>query len=176
MSEVWTCSGGAAVEYIKITELKPLSRNTRNHPESQIEALAHSIRDFGFINPIIINADKEILVGNGRFEAAKRLGLDAVPAIMVTSLTPEQERAFAIIENKLTEDATWNYELLNSEIEAIGLDMSKYGFENFLDSAADGSESGRADIKAKNEELSLDLFGDEEFKFTCDACGFRFNI
>ena len=163
------------METIKISDLKALSQNVRNHPEHQLEAMVRSIRDFGFINPIIINAENEILVGNGRTEAAKRAGLDEIPAIRVTNLTPDQEKAVAIIENKLTEEGSWDYELLNSEIEAIGIDMEQYGFENFLEQAADGSEPGREHIKAENEELSLDLFEDEEFEYTCDACGFRFN-
>lgn len=164
------------MEYLKIDDLKFMANNVRNHPAHQLEALAESIRNFGFLNPILINQENEIIAGNGRAEAARLAGLEEIPAIRIESLTPEQERAYAIIENKITESGTWNYELLNTEIEAIGLDMSKYGFENFLQNKVDVEELPKEiTIKEGGKELHLGTFEDEEFQYTCEACGFHFN-
>ena len=163
------------MEQIKISELHFLENNVRLHPEAQIKALEESIKEFGFINPIVVDENNKVLVGNGRVEAAKNVGVKTVPAIRVKNLTEDQKRAYIIIENKLIEAGGWNYELLNSEIEAIGMDMTRFGFEKFSGmEIVDGDEIQKT-FKNTNQELDFDLFDDDNFKFTCENCGFRFN-
>ena len=163
------------MEQIKISELHFLENNVRSHPAEQIKALEESIKEFGFINPIVIDEGNKVLVGNGRVEAANNVGIKTVPAIRVENLTEDQKRAYIIIENKLIEAGGWNYELLNSEIEAIGMDMTRFGFEKFSGmEIVDGDEIQKT-FKNTNQELDFDLFDDDNFEFTCENCGFRFN-
>lgn len=163
------------MEKIKTSSLHFLENNVRSHPEEQIRALEESIKEFGFINPIVIDENNNVLVGNGRVEAAINVGVKTVPAIRVTNLTEDQKRAYIIIENKLIEAGGWNYELLNSEIEAIEMDMTRFGFEKFSDmEIVEGNEIQKT-FKNTNQELDFELFDDDNFEFTCEKCGFRFN-
>lgn len=163
------------MEKIKTSSLHFLENNVRSHPEEQIRALEESIKEFGFINPIVIDENNNVLVGNGRVEAAINVGVKTVPAIRVTNLTEDQKRAYIIIENKLIEAGGWNYELLNSEIEAIEMDMTRFGFEKFSDmEIVEGNEIQKT-FKNTNQELDFELFDDDNFEFTCENCGFRFN-
>ena len=163
------------METIKVSDLHFLENNVRNHPEEQIQALEESIKEFGFINPIVVDEDNNILVGNGRVEAAINVGIKKVPAVRVTDLTDDQKRSYIIIENKLIEAGGWNYELLNSEIEAIGMDMTRFGFEKFEAMEVVKGDEIQKVVKNTNQELDFDLFDDDNFEFTCEKCGFRFN-
>lgn len=175
MSKMRAQIGGACMmEYVKTDELVFSSKNPRNHPEEQIEKLINSIRDFGFINPVLIDENNIIIVGNGRTMAAKRIGLTEVPVFRIENLTEEQKKAYAIIENKLTEEGDWNYDLLNSELEAIGLDMTRYGFEEFENMKVIDPEDEQEVINT-NTEYEWSDFDDENFTYECDACGFQFN-
>lgn len=82
------------METIKVSDLHFLENNVRNHPEEQIQALEESIKEFGFINPIVVDEDNNILVGNGRVEAAINVGIKKVPAVRVTDLTDDQKRSY----------------------------------------------------------------------------------
>ena len=163
------------METIKTSDLHFLENNVRNHPEEQIRALEESIKEFGFINPIVVDEDNNILVGNGRVEAAINVGIKKVPAVRVSDLTDDQKRSYIIIENKLIEAGGWNYELLNSEIEAIGMDMTRFGFEKFESMEVVKGDEIQKVVKNTNQELDFDLFDDDNFEFTCENCGFRFN-
>lgn len=163
------------MEEIRIAELHFLENNVREHPAEQIKALEESIKEFGFINPIIIDEGNKILVGNGRVEAAINVGIEKVPAIRVSDLTEDQKRAYIIIENKLIEAGGWNYDLLNSEIEAIGIDMTRFGFEKFTEMDIVESDEMEKPVANTNQELNFELFDDDNFEFTCENCGFKFN-
>ena len=163
------------MEEIKVSELHFLENNVRSHPEEQIRALEESIKEFGFINPIVVDENNKVLVGNGRVEAAMNIGIKKVPAIRVENLTEDQKRAYIIIENKLIEAGGCNYELLNSEIEAIGLDMTRFGFEKFSGMEIVEGDEIQKTFKNTNQELDFNLFDDDNFEFTCENCGFRFN-
>lgn len=117
-------------QYIKISELKPYENNARTHSIEQIEAICNSIKEFGFINPVIIDENDMILVGHGRIEAAKVLGIDEAPYRRVTNLTEDQKRAYILADNKLSDLGGWDEELLAQELEEIELDMSLFGFED----------------------------------------------
>ena len=96
-----------------------------------MDAVANSIREFGFKVPIILDRNKEIVAGHTRLKAAKRLGLEEVPCIIADDLTPEQIRAFRLADNKVAELAEWDFETLEQEMEALADDfnMEDFGFD-----------------------------------------------
>ena len=116
------------IEYKKIDELIPYINNPRNNDEA-VDAVANSIKEFGFKNPIIVDKGLEIIAGHTRFKASKKLGLDKVPVIVADDLTEEQIKALRLADNKVAELATWDDDLLNAELEGLSLDMEQFGFE-----------------------------------------------
>ena len=117
----------------KINELKPYKNNPRNNKEA-VKYVANSIKEFGFKVPIIIDKNNEIIAGHTRLEASKELGLKEVPCIIANDLTEEQVKAFRLADNKVSEVAEWNFDLLDEELKDITeLDMSDFGFDLDLD-------------------------------------------
>lgn len=162
---------------IKISELSPYENNARTHSNEQIEAICNSIREFGFINPVIIDENNMILVGHGRIEAAKVLGIDEAPYKRVENLTDEQKRAYILADNKLSDLGSWDNELLTQELDNISLDMSLFGFEDFnieLEDT-DTTESETSQTITSGGELDIDEYSDDNFNCTCPRCGFKFN-
>src|SRR5438874_3696199 len=100
--------------------LKPAARNARTHSQKQIRQIANSIRQFGFINPIIVDDHNRIIAGHGRYEAAKLLDMREVEIIRVSHLTEEEIRAYMLADNKLAENAGWDAELLRIELGELG--------------------------------------------------------
>lgn len=128
------------IEYKKIEELSPYQNNARNHGEEDIEAIAESIKAFGFNDPIGI-WHGEIVEGHGRLEAAKLLGLKEVPCLNLEHLTDEERRAYALAHNKTAELSAWDYEIRSEELEGIeSIDMSLFGFKDESFSPADYSD------------------------------------
>lgn len=116
-----------------IGDLQPYDRNARIHDKKQVRQIANSIKQFGFNVPILIDGNKRIIAGHGRLMAAKELGLKKVPVISIEHLTEAQKRAFIIADNKLTENAGWNLEILNLEFSDLsnldlGFDLDITGF------------------------------------------------
>lgn len=116
--------------YKKIDELIPYENNPR-HNDQAVEAVAESIRQFGFRNPIIIDKDNVIVAGHTRQKAAKQLGMTEVPCIMTDDLADEQVRAYRLVDNKTNELSSWAFDLLGSELDKIEIDMSSFGFDAF---------------------------------------------
>lgn len=119
------------IKEISIKALHEYENNPR-HNENAVEAVAASIREFGFKVPIVVDADNVIVAGHTRLLASKLLGLDKVPCVVADDLTPEQVKAFRVADNKTAELAEWNFELLESELaelEAMDFDMSQFGFD-----------------------------------------------
>jgi site-specific DNA-methyltransferase (adenine-specific) len=114
----------------RIGELKPYANNPRNNDEA-VEAVAASIREFGFKVPIITDRDGVIIAGHTRLKAAERLGLEEVPVIMADDLTEDQVKAFRLADNKVSELATWDADKLAIELDEIDIDMAAFGFEDF---------------------------------------------
>lgn len=116
----------------KISDLKEYENNPRDNTQA-VEAVANSIKEFGFKVPIIVDNQNIIIAGHTRYKAAISLGLTEVPCIVASDLTPEQVKAFRLADNKVGEIATWNLDMLKKELEGIdGLDMSLFGFEEEL--------------------------------------------
>ena len=116
-----------------IGTLIPYARNSRTHSEEQIAQVAASIKEFGFLNPVIIAEDNTILAGHARVLAARKLGLDKVPCIKAESLTEAQKRAYIIADNKLSLNAGWDEKLLSVEISDLkneAFDLSLLGFDD----------------------------------------------
>lgn len=118
----------------QINELTPYENNPRKNDKS-VNAVANSIKQFGFKVPIIIDGDGVIVAGHTRYKAAVKLKLDTVPCIVADDLTEEQIKAFRIADNKVGETSEWDFDLLNSELdEILNIDMSEFGFDLNFDS------------------------------------------
>ena len=117
------------IEYLAINDLTPYEKNARTHDEYQIEKLKNSLKEFGFINPVIIDENNMILVGHGRIMGAKELGIKTVPCIRIKYLTYDQKKAYILADNKLSDLGGWDLDLLNEELENIEIDMSDFGFD-----------------------------------------------
>src|SRR5262245_58150134 len=117
------------IEYVPVGHLKPNPHNARKHPESQIDLLAASIRQFGFVGAIIVDEGKVIVAGHGRYQAAKRVGMDVVPCIRVTHLTAEAKMALALADNRLGELSAWDEAALASQLEQLLTPDLDFDFE-----------------------------------------------
>ena len=102
-----------------VTELRPYKRNARTHSKKQIMQIAHSIERFGFTNPVLVSDDGEIIAGHGRVEAAKSLGIKAVPTLALSHLSEAERRAYVLADNKLALNAGWDKEMLAIELQAL---------------------------------------------------------
>lgn len=109
------------VEQLLIAELKPYGRQARHHNKRQLAGIKASIEQFGFVSPILIDGKGRIIAGNARVEAAKALGMETVPAVLIDHLTPEEIRAYVLADNRLAELGTWNREVLQLELEELSV-------------------------------------------------------
>ena len=113
----------------KIGEIKPYEKNPRKN-DNAVDAVASSISQFGFKNPIVIDGNNVIICGHTRYKAAKKLGLDVVPCVVADDLTDEQIKAYRLADNKVSELAEWDIDLLGEELDGIfDIDMSDFGFD-----------------------------------------------
>ena len=117
------------IVYKKISELKEYDKNPRKNDKA-VEAVANSIQSFGFKVPIIIEPDGTIVAGHTRVKASKKLGIDEVPCIIASDLSPDQLKAFRIADNKTAELADWDLDLLVEELKGIEMDMEQFGFDD----------------------------------------------
>lgn len=108
-----------AVTWRRIDELKPYARNSRTHSAAQIDQLATSIREFGWTNPLLVDAGGTVIAGHGRLEAAKALGLSEVPTIDVGHMSEEQRRAYVVADNALALQSGWDKDLLKLELNEL---------------------------------------------------------
>jgi DNA modification methylase len=129
-----------------VADLIPYARNSRTHSPQQVDKIAASIREFGFLNPIIVDGQNGIVAGHGRVMAAQKLGLATLPVIEAAHLTEAQKRAYVIADNRLALDAGWDNDMLKIELQdldAEGFDLSLTGFNpdeigNFLAEPTEG--------------------------------------
>ena len=122
----------ADVQEVTLTKLVPYVNNAKIHSEKQVTMIASSIREFGFLSPVLIDRDFNIIAGHGRVMAAKRLDMESVPCVFVEGLTEAQRKAYILADNRLGELADWNMDLVNMELEALNdmdFDISLTGFE-----------------------------------------------
>lgn len=117
---------------MNIDNLTPYENNARTHSEEQVNKIANSIKEFGFVNPVLIDGDYGIIAGHGRVLGAKQAGMTEVPCIFVEDLTETQKRAYILADNKLALDAGWDNEILIGELEALkelNFNLELTGFE-----------------------------------------------
>ena len=109
--------------------LKPYGKNAKKHPAEQVDRIAESIKQFGFVQPVVIDNDNIIVIGHGRVMAEKRLGMSEVPCVLVDALTPAQVNALRLADNKTNESA-WDLDLLQESMIDVGdIDMTAFGFD-----------------------------------------------
>jgi DNA modification methylase len=121
------------IELWPVERLAPYQRNPRTHSEEQVTQIASSIAEFGFCNPILVDSRDGIVAGHGRLLAAKKLGLAEVPVIVLDHLNENQRRAYLLADNRLSELAGWDHELLALELKALaeaGFDAALAGFDS----------------------------------------------
>ena len=119
------------IETLAIDRLIPYARNSRTHSDEQVAQVAASIREFGFTNPVLVDAEGGIIAGHGRVMAARKLGMDKVPCIRLAHLTEAQRRAYVIADNKLALNAGWDEKMLALEfkdLQAMDFDIELTGF------------------------------------------------
>lgn len=122
------------LELIDVEKLIPYVNNCRTHSAEQIKKLQASLREFGFVNPVLVDSNLNVIAGHGRIAAAKAEGLDKVPCVFVEHLTAAQKRAYILADNRLAEMAGWDEELLKIELDALkelNFDISLTGFDDF---------------------------------------------
>jgi len=122
------------IVHIPTSDIKPAVRNARTHTEKQVTQIAHSIKEFGFNSPIIIDGNNTVVAGHGRLAAAKILGIEQVPTISIGHLSKTQLRAYAVADNRIAELAGWDEEILKLEFQEIldlnpEFDLTLTGFE-----------------------------------------------
>ncbi len=156
------------MELVEINKLVPYVNNARTHSPEQINKLRSSLREFGFINPVIIDKDYGIIAGHGRVIAAREEGIDKVPCVFVDHLTEAQKKAYIIADNRMALDAGWDEELLRVEIEALqaeAFDVSLTGFDEkeitdlFKDTQAEAKDD-EYDLTAALEKAAFVKKGD----------------
>ena len=166
------------IERWPIDRLVPYERNARTHSPEQVAQIAASIQEFGFTNPILVDGKDGIIAGHGRLLAAKDLGLVEVPVVVLDHLTPEQKRAYVLVDNKLALNAGWDADLLQQEImalSAVEFDLGLLGWSE--DELAGMLDPEGIDKPVKEYDGSQEYGEDEfsEFEHKCPRCGFEFN-
>ncbi|MEM1131849.1 MAG: DNA methyltransferase [Pseudomonadota bacterium] len=125
-------SSKLVVEYRSIDTIRPYANNPRKHPRKQIRKLERSLKERGWTQPLIVDANNNLICGHGRLEAAKRIGESEVPVISLGDMSEADRRAYIIADNKLAEEASWSKELLRSELSGLielGYEVELTGFD-----------------------------------------------
>ena len=134
------------IEMRRISDLKPYKNNPRKNDKA-VDAVAASIKAFGFKQPVVIDDNGEIIAGHTRLKAAKKLGIKTVPCIVADDLTPEQIKAYRLADNKTAELAEWDMELLPLELDDLQeFDMTLFGFE---------LPKGKAEVTEDDYEITV---------------------
>jgi hypothetical protein len=163
------------IQNLKTKDLKPYPNNPRQNDEA-VKYVANSIREFGFKSPIIVDKNNTVICGHTRLKAAEKLGLDTVPVVVADDLTPQQVKAYRLADNKVSEAAQWDFELLEQELNGIDLNMSDFNFnyeigenddiDNFFDDEEEHEKDDYSHIHAINNMFNLETGhyeGDGEF-------------
>lgn len=155
------------MQQVEISKLVPYANNSRTHNEKQIKKLQSSLREFGFVNPILIDRDFNIIAGHGRVLAAKEDGMKSVPCVFVDHLTESQKKAYIIADNRLAEDAGWDKDLLSIELESLkelDFDVDLLGFDaaelNTLLNSAEDVQEDNFDVEEELKNPNITKQGD----------------
>ena len=163
-------TGQLRVKYVPIGDVRSYEDNPRRN-DGAVQAVANSLSEFGWKQPIVVDADGTIVVGHTRYKAAQALGMTEVPVVVASDLTPEQCAAYRLADNRVGELAEWDSELLAQELDGLAdLDMSAFGFDS-------GELLSGADIDELFEDYGGGDTGEPEptgKTVTCPHCGATF--
>ncbi len=147
----------AGTEIVAVSALQPYARNARTHSRRQIKKIAASIERFGFINPVLIDENNQIIAGHGRVAAAKLIGWQEVPTLRVEHLDEAEKRAYILADNRLAEEAGWDREMLAIELQGlIDLDFS-VELTGFDMAEVDHLLDGEAEAKAPDRNIEDEI-------------------
>lgn len=151
-----------SVTYRPLSDLTSDPNNPRDHSPGQIRKLRSAIRSFGLVQPLLIDEAGMIIAGNARYTAATDLGMETVPCIVLTHLSPAERRAYAIADNRIAEDGNWNMERLRSEVcfladQDLSFELEAIGFETAeLDFSLVSFECGEEDDEGDPSAVDLE--------------------
>ena len=146
----------------KLKDIKPYEKNPRKN-DSAVDAVSNSIREFGFKVPVVIDKDGVIVCGHTRYKAAKKLGLKAVPCVVADDLTDEQIKAYRLADNKVSELAEWDFNILGEELEGIfDIDMSDFGFDLTEEEDAQTEREDLSDKVGETYEVIIECDNEEQ--------------
>ena len=148
------------LQLITTDKLQLIDKNPRKHPKEQLQKLENSIQKFGFTNPIITDEKMHVIAGDLRLHAAIDLKISEVPVLVLEGITEEEARAIRIADNRIAEDAEWDFEILKTELEEIlnfdfsieDLGFSSVEYDSIINFSLDGAVDKKAKAKAKAEE------------------------
>lgn len=162
------------LEVLKLADIVPYRNNPRKNDDA-VNAVAESIRQCSYVAPIIVDEGNVIIAGHTRYKALKALGEGSAECLVCDGLTEEQKKKYRFLDNRTGEKVTWD--LMKLEIELEGLDLEGFDFFGMAEELPVGGSAGSGADRELNgvEEYDAEVFGDEEFKYQCPACGFRFN-
>lgn len=152
--------------YKSTKEIKPYENNPRNNNEA-VEKVAVSITDYGFRVPIIIDSNNVIVAGHTRYKAALKIGCESVPCIVIDDLTPEQIRAYRLVDNKTAEYSSWNFEMLEKELKSLDIDISEFEFPDLGETLDISDDDFYTDETVKNVKVK---------SIKCPHCGETFEL
>lgn len=165
----------AKMELRPIDRLVPYEKNARTHSPEQLAQLRASIQEFGFTNPILVDAKDGVIAGHGRLAAARDMGLTEVPVVVLDHLTPEQKRAYIIADNQLALNAGWDAEILQQEVMALNLadfDLNLLGFDDDrISSLLDPEQIDDGEAPDEFKEVDDDIDTDHR----CPSCGYEWS-
>lgn len=140
------------IKNILVKDLIPYERNTKKHDKTQINNVAESIKQYGFVQPIVIDKNNVVVIGHCRLLAAKQLKMKEVPCVCVDDLTDEQVKALRIVDNKSNE-SEWDFDILPDELAE--LDLSAFDFDFGVSLGEDDAESKEREEISLNESISV---------------------
>ena len=155
------------IQNIPLTDIHPYARNPRKNDEA-VKSVAASIREFGFLVPLVIDAGHEIVAGHTRYKAAQSLGMKEVPCVIADELSDAQIKAFRLADNKVGELASWDMDLLPLELADIQMPMTDFGFEVISDEDFSENFTLEAGEKKPFQQISLTVH-DEQAKLILAA-------
>ena len=141
------------IEYKKLKALTPYEKNTKEHDKTQIANVAESIRQYGFVQPIVVDKNDIIVIGHCRYEAAKKLKLETVPCVCVDELTDEQVKALRIVDNKSNE-SPWDMECLTDELAEVDLSAFDFDFGIEDEEETEIVEDEAPEVDEENEPIT----------------------
>ncbi len=157
----------AKIEVVEIKDIIPYENNPRFN-DGAVEAVANSIKEFGFKQPLVLDKNYVVIAGHTRLKASKELGLKRVPCIIADDLNAEQVQAYRLADNKTGELAEWDFELLSAELDELldfDIDMEEFGFKDNDNDEISWDEPVPTEFEEQNTNLAI-----------CPECGCEFEV